>query len=122
KTTLVLQLPHNRSGALLEALETLASTGVHMARIEARPADAFLGPYSLALDLEGHREDRRDAAALPARHPLCPVVHYLGSYPRVDRQRPDVHEDYSDAAYGDARAWIERLTGMITPTDPGTEI
>src|SRR5699024_8211865 len=30
KTTLVLQLPHNRSGALLEALEILASNGVNM--------------------------------------------------------------------------------------------
>ncbi|HLQ81102.1 MAG TPA: ACT domain-containing protein, partial [Brachybacterium sp.] len=122
KTTLVLQLPHNRSGALLEALEILASNGVNMSRIESRPVGDFLGRYSFSLDLEGHIEDRRVAAALRALHRLCPVVHYLGSYPRVDRQRPDVREDYSDAAYDDARAWIERLTGMITPTDPGTEI
>src|SRR5699024_9305889 len=122
KTTLVLQLPHNRSGALLEALEILASNGVNMSRIESRPVGDFLGRYSFSLDLEGHIEDRRVAAALRALHRLCPVVHYLGSYPRVDPQRPDVREDYADAAYDDARAWIERLTGMITPTDPGTDI
>src|SRR5699024_3899481 len=33
KTTLVVQLPHNRSGALLEALEILSSNGVNMSRI-----------------------------------------------------------------------------------------
>src|SRR5699024_887128 len=61
KTTLVLQLPHNRSGALLEALEILASNGVNMSRIESRPVGDFLGRYSFSLDLEGHIEDRRVA-------------------------------------------------------------
>ena len=33
KTTVVIQLPHNRSGALLEALEILGSNGVNMSQI-----------------------------------------------------------------------------------------
>lgn len=37
KTTVVIHLPHNRSGALLEALEMLRSNGVNMSRIESRP-------------------------------------------------------------------------------------
>lgn len=122
KTTLVLQLPHNRSGALLEALEILSSNGVNMSRIESRPVGDFLGRYSFSLDIEGHLEDRRVAAALRALHRLCPVVHYLGSYPRVDGRRAEVREDFADHAYDDAREWIQRLTGMITPTDPSTEI
>lgn len=122
KTTLVLQLPHNRSGALLEALEILTSNGVNMSRIESRPVGDFLGRYSFSLDIEGHLEDRRVAAALRALHRLCPVVHYLGSYPRVDGRRAEVREDFADDAYDDARAWLQRLTGMITPADPSTEI
>ena len=59
---------------------------------------------------------------LRSLHRLCPVVHYLGSYPRIDGQRAEVREDFADHAYDDAREWIERLSGMITPTDPATEI
>ena len=116
KTTLVLQLPHNRSGALLEALEILSSNGVNMSRIESRPVGDFLGRYSFSLDVEGHIEDRRVSAALRSLHRLCPVVHYLGSYPRADGQGAEVREDYADHAYDDARDWLERLSGMITPT------
>lgn len=116
KTTLVVQLPHNRSGALLEALEILSSNGVNMSRIESRPVGDFLGRYSFSIDVEGHVEDRRVAAALRSLHRLCPVVHYLGSYPRVDGGRPDIREDYADEAYDDARDWVERLSGMITPS------
>ncbi|ACU84541.1 prephenate dehydratase [Brachybacterium faecium DSM 4810] len=122
KTTLVVQLPHNRSGALLEALEILSSNGVNMSRIESRPIGDFLGRYSFSLDIEGHIEDRRVSAALRSLHRLCPVVHYLGSYPRVDGQRPEVREDYADHAYDGARDWVERLHTMITPTDPSTVI
>lgn len=116
KTTLVIQLPHNRSGALLEALEILSSNGVNMSRIESRPVGDFLGRYSFSIDVEGHIEDRRVAAALRSLHRLCPVVHYLGSYPRVDGARPDIREDYADAAYDDARVWVERLSAMVTPS------
>ena len=122
KTTVVIQLPHNRSGALLEALEILGSNGVNMSRIESRPIGDFLGRYSFSLDLEGHIEDRRVAAALRSLHRLCPVVHYLGSYPRTDGGSTEVREDYADHAYDEAHVWLERLAGMITPTDPTTEI
>lgn len=115
KTTLVIQLPHNRAGALLEALEILSSNGVNMSRIESRPIGDFLGRYSFSIDLEGHIEDRRVAAALRSLHRLCPVVHYLGSYPRVDGQRADVREDFVDHAYDEAREWVERLSAMIAP-------
>lgn len=113
KTTVVIQLPHNRSGALLEALEMLSANGVNMSRIESRPIGDFLGRYSFSIDLEGHLEDRRVAAALRSLHRTCPVVHYLGSYPRVDAQRPEVREDFADETYDEAHAWLERLSGMI---------
>ena len=93
-----------------------------MSRIESRPIGDFLGRYSFSLDLEGHIEDRRVAAALRSLHRLCPVVHYLGSYPRTDGGSTEVREDYADHAYDEAHVWLERLAGMITPTDPTTEI
>ena len=120
KTTVVIQLPHNRSGALLEALEILASNGVNLSRIESRPVGDFLGRYSFSLDLEGHIEDRRVAAALRSLHRLCPVVHYLGSYPRVDGQRAEVREDFADDAYDEAHDWFDRLEAMVTPGDSTT--
>ena len=33
-----------------------------------------------------------------------------------------VREDFADHAYDEAHDWLERLTGMITPADPTTEI
>lgn len=116
KTTVVIHLPHNRSGALLEALEMLRSNGVNMSRIESRPIGDFLGRYSFSIDMEGHLEDRRVAAALRSLHRMCPVVHYLGSYPRVDGARPEVREDFEDVTYDEAHRWIEDLGGMITPS------
>lgn len=113
KTTIVVQLPHNRSGALLEALEMLSANGVNMSRIESRPIGDFLGRYSFSIDLEGHLEDRRVAAALRSLHRMCPVVHYLGSYPRVDGERTEVREDFADEAYDEAHDWLARLSGMI---------
>lgn len=115
KTTLVVQLPHNRSGALLETLEMFSSNGVNLSRIESRPIGDFLGRYSFSIDAEGHIEDRRVAASLRALHRICPVVHFLGSYPRIDGQAPEPREEFADATYDQAHAWIEKLTAMVTP-------
>lgn len=115
KTTAVIHLPHNRSGALLEALEMLRSNGVNMSRIESRPLGDFLGRYSFSIDMEGHLEDRRVTAALRALHRMCPVVHYLGSYPRADGGGSEAREDFVDEAYDQAHEWIDALSAMVTP-------
>lgn len=115
KTTLVVHLPHNRSGALLETLEMFNANGVNLSRIESRPIGDFLGRYSFSIDVEGHIEDRRVAAALRALHRICPVVHFLGSYPRIDGAATEPREEFSDETYDEAHAWIEKLTGMVTP-------
>ena len=120
KTTLVVQLPHNRSGALLETLEMFSANGVNLSRIESRPIGDFLGRYSFSLDVEGHIEDRRVAASLRALHRICPVVHYLGSYPRIDGISPETREEFADDTYDEAHAWIESLTGMVTPPSTGS--
>jgi prephenate dehydratase len=119
KTTMVLHLPHNRSGALLETLEMFSANGVNLSRIESRPIGDFLGRYSFSIDVEGHIEDRRVAASLRALHRICPVVHYLGSYPRIDGVRTALPEEFSDETYDEARDWIEKLSSMVTSTPKG---
>jgi prephenate dehydratase len=36
-------------------------------------------------------------------------VTFLGSYPRADRQETEVSLRYSDAAFVDARAWLQAI-------------
>lgn len=114
KTTVVVHLPHNRSGALLEMLELFNTNGVNLSRIESRPIGDALGRYSFSIDVEGHLEDRRVAAALRALHRVCPVVQYLGSYPRADRYRPRMDEATTDDAYDAARDWVDGLGRLIS--------
>ncbi|UQN29434.1 prephenate dehydratase [Brachybacterium kimchii] len=115
KTTLVVHLPHNRSGALLEMLEQFSANGVNLSRIESRPIGDALGRYSFSIDAEGHLEDRRVASALRGLHRMCPQVIYLGSYPRADRQRSTVDVATADDSYDDASRWVGELSRMITP-------
>lgn len=115
KTTVVVQLPHNRAGALLEMLEMFSANGVNLSRIESRPIGDLLGRYSFSLDVEGHLEDRRVSAALRSLHRVCPVVRYLGSYPRVDGHRPQISEGTDDDSYDAAREWLEHLLSKVEP-------
>ncbi|WP_182112747.1 MULTISPECIES: prephenate dehydratase [unclassified Actinotalea] len=109
KTTLVVHLPSNRAGALLEMLEQLATRGVNLSRIESRPIGDALGRYSFSMDAEGHVEDERMAEALMGLHRVCPHVRFLGSYPRVDAPLGDVRPGTSDADFAAARTWVARL-------------
>ncbi|MFC0676019.1 prephenate dehydratase [Brachybacterium hainanense] len=114
KTTLVIQLPHDRSGALLEALHQFQTNGVNLSRIESRPTGDALGRYSFSIDIEGHLADRRVGDALRGLRRVCPIVHYLGSYPRADGRHPATSEATADAAYDAAHEWVMALSRQIT--------
>lgn len=109
KTTIVAHLPHNRAGALLEMLEVIAAGGVNLSRIESRPIGDALGRYSFSIDMEGHLQDRRVAAALTSLHRTCSRLVFLGSYARADGSAPSVAEHNSDPAYDEAREWMAAL-------------
>ncbi len=115
KTTLVVHLPHNNAGALLDMLEQFATRGVNLSRIESRPIGDSLGRYSFSIDADGHVADERMAAALMGLHRVCPVVRFLGSYPRVDGVRAAVRPGTSDADFAAARAWVAGLRGGLVP-------
>ena len=109
KTTIVVHLPSNQAGALLEMLEQLATRGVNLSRIESRPIGDSLGRYSFSMDAEGHLAEERMAEALMGLHRVCQHVRFLGSYPRVDAPYGDMRPGTSDQDYRSAREWVRAL-------------
>lgn len=109
KTTVMIPLPEDRPGALMEILEHFSTRGVNICRIESRPTGNGMGDYFFSMDLEGHIAEARVADALTGIHRVSPKIRFLGSYPRADRKPQQVTQDVSDAAFSAARAWISSL-------------
>jgi chorismate mutase/prephenate dehydratase len=82
RTSLVMSA-QNKPGAVHALLTPLAQHGVSMTRIESRPARArtALWEYLFFIDVEGHEQDERLAAALAALRGKAPFLKILGSYP-----------------------------------------
>lgn len=115
KTSLVVHLPSNAAGALLEMLEQFAARGVNLSRIESRPLGDLLGRYSFSIDAEGHLAEERVAEALIGLHRVCPHVRFLGSYPRADGAATDVRPGTADADFDSARSWVASLRAGTWP-------
>lgn len=109
KTTVVVPLPEDRPGALMEILDQFASRGVNLSRIESRPTGQYLGDYFFSIDADGHVGDERVADALAGLHRISPATRFLGSYPRADMQRTVVEPHTADQAFRAARAWVEDI-------------
>ena len=64
-------------------LTPIAANGVSMSRIESRPARARSArwEYVFFIDLEGHQDDARVAAAIGELRQRAPFFKILGSYP-----------------------------------------
>ncbi|WP_346923684.1 prephenate dehydratase [Rothia sp. (in: high G+C Gram-positive bacteria)] len=109
KTTLVIPLPQDRPGALLDLLEQFSTRGINLSRIESRPTGEFLGSYFFSIDIDGHLHDARVRDALRGIHRVSPGVQYLGSYPRADQRVTAVDTLHSEDAFDAARDWVEDL-------------
>ena len=109
KTTVMIPLPEDRPGALMEILEHFSTRGVNICRIESRPTGYGMGDYFFSMDLEGHIQESRVADALTGIHRISPRIRFLGSYPRADRKPQQVTQDVSDAAFSAARTWISSM-------------
>lgn len=109
KTTLMLFMREDHSGALLEILTELAVRGVNLTRIESRPTRKQLGDYYFSIDTEGHVEDARVAQALTGLRRVCSEVRYLGSYPRHDGKESTVAHGASDEDFDSADTWIQSI-------------
>ncbi len=112
KTTLVVHLPDDRAGALLEMLEQFSVRGVNLSRIESRPIGDKPGEYSFSIDALAHLEEARMAEVLVGLKRTCPVVTFLGSYPAAHGQPTHVARGTNDADYEGARAWVESLRSV----------
>jgi chorismate mutase/prephenate dehydratase len=80
KTSLILSVP-NRAGAVFHMLKPLAVHGVSMSRFESRPARVGTWEYYFYVDIEGHADDPKVAAALVELQKECAFYKCLGSYP-----------------------------------------
>lgn len=109
KTTLMLFMREDHSGALLEILTELAVRGVNLTRIESRPTRKQLGDYYFSVDAEGHVADARVAQALTGLRRVCSEVRYLGSYPRHDGKESTVAHGASDSDFEAADEWIAAI-------------
>ena len=111
KTSVIVELPDDRPGGLLEMLEQFAARGINLSRIESRPVGDKFGRYRFNIDAQGHLEDEAMAEALMGLHRFSPKVIYLGSYPRAD-ESDSVHlGNNSNSDYQSAKDWLENLRG-----------
>ena len=111
KTSVIIELPDDRPGGLLEMLEQFAARGVNLSRIESRPVGDQLGRYRFSIDAQGHLEDEAIAEALMGLHRFSPKVIFLGSYPRADKSESIHLGNNANGAYQDAKSWLEGLRG-----------
>ncbi len=111
KTSLVIPLPEDHPGALMEILDQFAARGVNLSRIESRPTGQFLGDYFFSIDADGHIADARVADALKGLHRISPNLRFLGSYARADKRRHDPARRTSDEAFQEADSWLRGLLG-----------
>jgi prephenate dehydratase len=109
KTSLVVELPHDRPGGLVEMLEQFATRGVNLSLLTSRPIGDTLGRYRFVIDIDGHIRDERVADALLGLKRFSPSVTYLGSYPRADKQNVTAAARYDDDVFIDARDWLRGI-------------
>ncbi len=109
KTSLIVELPEDHPGALLELLEQFATRGINLSLLASRPIGDALGRYRFVIDADGHVQDERMADALLGLRRFSPKVIFLGSYPRADRAIVRYPQRYSDDVFVEARDWLRGL-------------
>jgi len=111
KTSLIIELPADRAGTLVEMLEQFSTRGVNLSLIESRPIGDEFGRYRFIIDADGHVHDERVADALLGLFRFSPNILFLGSYPRADRVPVDFDARYADDVFIEARDWLRGLIG-----------
>nr|WP_274637023.1 prephenate dehydratase [Microbacterium bovistercoris] len=109
KTSLIVELPDDHPGALLDMLEQFATRGINLSLLASRPIGDELGRYRFVVDADGHVFDERMADALLGLRRFSPQVVFLGSYPRADRAIVHYPDRYADEVFVEARDWLRGL-------------
>jgi prephenate dehydratase len=84
---------------------------VNLSRIESRPIGDELGRYLFSIDAEGHIAEARMGEALMGLHRMCPVVRFLGSYPKADGVPNEVRDGTGRSDFAAAQRWLAELRG-----------
>jgi prephenate dehydratase len=109
RSSLVVFIAADHSGALLEILTEFAVRGVNLTFIQSRPNGVELGQYHFIIDVEGHIEDARVGDTLKALYRICADVRFLGSYARADKVLPTLNKATEDKAFDSAESWFKRI-------------
>ncbi len=109
RSSLVVFIDADHSGALLEILTEFAVRGVNLTFIQSRPNGVELGQYHFIIDVEGHIEDARVGDTLKALYRICADVRFLGSYARADKVLPTLNKSTEDKAFDTAENWLTRI-------------
>jgi len=109
RSSLVVFIAADHSGALLEILTEFAVRGVNLTFIQSRPNGVELGQYHFIIDVEGHIEDARVGDTLKALYRICADVRFLGSYARADKVLPTLNKATEDKAFETAETWLNRI-------------
>lgn len=81
QTSVILSV-NNKPGAVHQLLAPMAKHGVSMNRLESRPARRGTWEYFFYIDMDGHANDPKVAAALAELQTEAAFFKNLGSYPR----------------------------------------
>ncbi len=81
KTTLVVTLPSDRTGALHQVLSAFSWRNLNLSKIESRPTKTGLGNYFFIVDIEQEMDDVLIPGAIAELEALGCTVKVLGSYP-----------------------------------------
>ncbi|MBT8137923.1 MAG: prephenate dehydratase [Gammaproteobacteria bacterium] len=80
KTSLLMSAGHT-PGSLQQLLYPMATHDINMTRIESRPSRRQKWDYVFFVDVEGHADDEKVAAALAELEKVTSLFRVLGSYP-----------------------------------------
>ncbi|WP_167143089.1 prephenate dehydratase [Canibacter zhoujuaniae] len=114
KTSLIVDLPDDRAGALLTLLEQFAAHGVNLTQIASRPTGSVMGSYRFYIDAEGHIREERVRYAVLGLKLHSPNVRFLGSYARADKIAPSTDVHHSDAAFKAAKQWLNDVVSGVS--------
>lgn len=98
----------NRTGTLAELLAELASRGINLTRLDARPTRNNFGEYRFFIDFEGHVAEPRIVDAMAALRRRC-HLRFLGSHPRADDVAATVEAGAGNQDFVDAQAWVDAV-------------
>ncbi|WP_103355095.1 prephenate dehydratase [Amycolatopsis sp. CA-128772] len=107
--TSVVAAAANRTGTLAELLTELASRGINLTRLDARPTRNNFGEYRFFIDFEGHVAEPRVLDALTALRRHCRHLRFLGSHPRADGTRTTIEPGFGNDDFVEAAVWADAV-------------